>query len=430
MGRNTPAWVVAELAVLSLGAVAVPLSYTGTPNEWADILHRSGARLLLADAGLAPDALPCPVHHLGAWHDLPPVRHGVSCAASDLALILFTSGTTGRPKGVRLTHGNLVAAAEALLQRYPHFADPGAYRIVSYLPLAHVSEQLFHLTLATGLAGHVHFCDRVDHIADALCRARPTFFLGVPAIWQQLAEVSASVEDPRNSLGFDRAHTVTSGAAPLSMALLRHFAAMGLSILEGYGLTEATGLVTVPLPAGGEFGSVGLPIAGTELQLGPDGEVQVRGPQLSSGYWDDDALTMASWTPDGWFRSGDLGAWSPTGQLRIVGRKKDLIVTSMGKNVAPAPLEARLLAVDGVTYAMVVGEGRPFLVAVVAGSPSTEGLRATIDAMERELAPELCVRKVVRVGAPDPEAVTATGKLSRTRWAECLREQIDALYAE
>jgi len=430
VGRNTPAWVVGELAVLTLGAIAVPLAYTGTRSEWAAILRRSDARLLLADPELDTSGLPCPVHGLGAWHELAPVAIDVTSSPQDVAMILFTSGTTGRPKGVLLTHGNLLAAAHALLERYPDFAAPDGYRIVSYLPLAHVSEQLFHITLATGLAGHVHFCDRVEDVTDALRQARPTFFLGVPAVWQKLSEASAGCDDPRTTLGLDRAHTVTSGAAPLSRELLDAFSTAGLPILEGYGLTEAAGLLTVPHPNAREVGSVGVPVSGTELRLGKAGDVQVRGPQVCKGYWDDEALTSASWTKDGWFRTGDLGAWSATGQLRITGRLKDLIVTSMGKNVAPAPLEARLLAVSGVTHAMVVGEGRPHLVAAVSGRPSPEGLQEALAAMARDLAPELRVRRVAVVAPPGPEALTPTGKVSRTRWVEALTDEIDALYAD
>jgi long-chain acyl-CoA synthetase len=330
--------------------------------------------------------------------------------ASDLASIIYTSGTTGRPKGCELTHQNLLSdvrnAVAGPLSFVTGTEDPGT---LLFLPLAHVFARIIQVAcIESGLAlGH---CADINALLPALAAFRPTFILAVPRVFEKVyngAEqravsdgkggifgraaqtaiaYSQALDSPgRPGLGlrvrhalFDRlvygklraalggrtAYAVSGGAA-LTERLGHFFRGIGVTVLEGYGLTETTAAGTVNRPDRNKIGTVGQPLPGVSIKIAEDGEILIKGPNVFPGYWHNEEATKEVFTEDGWFRSGDIGELDDEGFLRITGRKKELIVTAGGKNVSPAVLEDRLRSHALISQTMVVGDGRPYVAALI-----------------------------------------------------------------
>ncbi len=331
--------------------------------------------------------------------------------ASDLASIIYTSGTTGRPKGCELTHENLLSnvrnAVAGPLSFVLSAENPGT---LLFLPLAHVFARIIQVAyIENGLTlGH---CGDLNALLPALASFRPTFILAVPRVFEKVyngAEqraigekkggifdraartaiaYSQALDSPggrpgaglraqhalfdrlvygklRAALGGRAAYAVSGGAA-LTERLNHFFRGIGITVLEGYGLTETTAAGTVNQPGRNKIGTVGQPLPGVSIKIAEDGEILIKGPNVFPGYWHNEAATKEVFTEDGWFRSGDLGELDDEGFLRITGRKKELIVTSGGKNVSPAVLEDRLRSHALISQCMVVGDGRPYVAALV-----------------------------------------------------------------
>ncbi|WP_456847364.1 AMP-dependent synthetase/ligase [Cellulomonas sp. P5_C6] len=339
-------------------------------------------------------------------------RRGLSTLA-DVATVIYTSGTTGRPKGVELTHGNFYElTVNAVADLDEVFAEPNA-RTLLFMPLAHVFARFIEVLCipAGAVLGH---SPSTTTLVEDLGSFRPTFILAVPrvfekvynsaeqkaaasgkgAIFQRAAKTSIvysrALDNPRgpspwlrlqhkvadvlvlhrlrNALG-GQARWAVSGGAPLGERLGHFYRGLGLNVLEGYGLTETTAPATVNRPGRGtKIGSVGLPLPGSGVRIAADGEIEVKGVQVFRGYHNNDAATAES-LHDGWFRTGDLGSLDDEGYLRITGRKKEIIVTAGGKNVAPAVLEDRLRAHPLISQVVVVGDQRPFIGALVTLDP-------------------------------------------------------------
>ena len=341
-------------------------------------------------------------------------ERAAAAKASDLATVIYTSGTTGRPKGCELTHQNLLADVRN--------AFGGPLAIVTetvdastllFLPLAHVFARIIEVGCIEGgiVLGH---CGDLTALLPALASFRPTFILAVPrvfekvfnsaeqkavserkgAIFDRAAQVaiaySRSLDEPgRPALGlrsqhalFDRlvygklraalggrAQYAASGGAALSERLGHFFRGAGITVLEGYGLTETTGAATVNRPDRVKIGTVGLALPGVAIRIAEDGEILIRGVNVFPGYWRNEAATKEAMTEDGWFRTGDVGELDEEGFLRITGRKKEMIVTAAGKNVAPAVLEDRLRSHGLISQCMVVGDGKPFVAALITLDP-------------------------------------------------------------
>ena len=341
-------------------------------------------------------------------------ERAAAAKASDLATVIYTSGTTGRPKGCELTHQNLLADVRN--------AFGGPLAIVTetvdastllFLPLAHVFARIIEVGCIEGgiVLGH---CGDLTALLPALASFRPTFILAVPrvfekvfnsaeqkavserkgAIFDRAAQVaiaySRSLDEPgRPALGlrsqhalFDRlvygklraalggrAQYAASGGAALSERLGHFFRGAGITVLEGYGLTETTGAATVNRPDRVKIGTVGLALPGVAIRIAEDGEILIRGVNVFPGYWRNEAATKEAITEDGWFRTGDVGELDEEGFLRITGRKKEMIVTAAGKNVAPAVLEDRLRSHGLISQCMVVGDGKPFVAALITLDP-------------------------------------------------------------
>jgi len=314
----------------------------------------------------------------------------------ELCTLMYTSGTTGNPKGVMHSFDNFARAITEGLARIPMNAD---YRILSYLPLSHIAERVMveHALLATGM--QLFFAESLDTFAQDLHRARPTFFFSVPRLWVKFKEgVDAKIPPAKlarmlkipivrglvrkkvlNTLGLDQCRFAAGGAAPMPADLLRWYTALGLDIVEIYGMTENCGVSHTTLPGQSRPGTVGLNFPGVQCRLGPaDSEIQMKSNMLMLGYFKEPQLSQEALTPDGWLRTGDKGAMDGEGNLKITGRVKDLFKTNKGKYVAPAPIEDKLALTPGVEACCVVGSnlGQPLALLMLSMLAAKQALDA------------------------------------------------------
>jgi len=343
--------------------------------------------------------------------------------ASDVATVIYTSGTTGRPKGCELTHGNLLAdVRNAFLGPLTIIAGEQGASTLLFLPLAHVFARIIEVgCIESGIVlGH---CPDAGELLPALASFRPTFILAVPRVFEKVyngaeqravserkgaifgraAQVAIAYSQAMDTPGgpafglraqhalFDRlvyaklraalggrAHYAASGGAALTQRLCHFFRGVGVTVLEGYGLTETTGAATVNRPDRNKIGTVGQPMPGVAVKIAEDGEILISGANVFRGYWQNEAPKKTDTDEetvmaDGWFRTGDIGELDDEGFLRITGRKKEMIITAGGKNVAPAVLEDRLRSHALISQTMVVGDGRPFVAALITLDPDALG---------------------------------------------------------
>jgi len=333
-----------------------------------------------------------------------------SAGPSDPATLIYTSGTTGQPKGCIITHGNLISEVDTLVKAVPEVFDVPEASTLIFLPLAHVFGRLIQVAMLRGEVTIGH-CPNPTALLKDLGSFKPTFLLAVPRVFEKVFNGSAAKAheaSPVKGKIFDRAaataiaysealdhghvskglsikhglfdklvysklrhamggrvtHAISGGAA-LGSRLGHFYRGIGLIILEGYGLTETTAGSTLNLPSALKIGSVGRPLPGTGARIESDGEILLKGPHVFAGYWNNDAATAEAMTSDGWFRTGDIGELDGEGYLRITGRKKELIVTAGGKNVAPAVLEDRLRANPIISQCVVVGDNKPYIGALI-----------------------------------------------------------------
>jgi long-chain acyl-CoA synthetase len=337
-------------------------------------------------------------------------ERAAAAKASDLATVIYTSGTTGRPKGCELTHQNLLAAVRnAFLGPLTVVTEMEDTGTLLFLPLAHVFARVIQVgCIEAGIAlGH---CGDIKALLPALGSFRPTFILAVPRVFEKVynsAEQKAASErkgaifgraartaiaysqalDSPRGPGFGlraqhmlfdrlvyaklraalggRAEYAVSGGAALTERLCHFFRGVGVTVLQGYGLTETSAAASLNRPDRNKIGTVGQPLPGVGIKIAEDGEILISGALVFPGYWHNDAATRETFAEDGWFRSGDIGELDEEGFLTITGRKKELLVTAGGKNVAPAVLEDRLRSHALVSQTMVVGDGRPYVAALV-----------------------------------------------------------------
>ena len=328
---------------------------------------------------------------------------------AELATLIYTSGTTGPPKGVMLTHGNLAWTSNALLDLGGRRTDDVS---LSYLPLSHIAEQMCTIHMPATAGSTVYFAESIEKVPENLKDARPTVFFGVPRIWEKfhsalagrLAQATGAkkhlaawamkvcgqvnalrdrgkplpralelqyrladrlvISKIKQALGFDRVKELFSGAAPIAPDVLTFFGSIDMPIHEIYGQSEDTGPTSCNLHGATKIGTVGPPIPGIEVKLGEDGEILIRGPNVFLGYFKEPEAT-AETLRDGWLCSGDLGAFDAQGFLSITGRKKEIIITAGGKNIAPKNIEAAIKTSPLVGEAVVIGDRRKYLTALV-----------------------------------------------------------------
>ncbi|MER6577026.1 AMP-dependent synthetase/ligase [Nonomuraea sp. NPDC001023] len=425
MSRTRYEWTLVDYALWSVGAVTVPIYETSSVEQVRWILADSEAKAAFVELDAHEETVREAAPELKAvWRvegrldaegvpDSAVEERRKKVVAADLATIVYTSGTTGRPKGCRITHDNLLFTALNVLRGPldPLFSS-NAPAALLFLPLAHIFARMIQVVLVEAGAIMAH-TPNMKNVAPDLQDFKPTFLLGVPRVFEKVyngAEQKAAAGGKGKI--FARAVDVAvawskaeaSGGAPLGLRL-RHllfdrlvyaklraatggrlsaavsggsalgdrlghfFRGVGIEVFEGYGLTETSAPISVNMPGANKIGTVGKPLPGVAVRIGDDGEILAKGRNVFHGYWKNDAATAEAVDADGWYHTGDVGELDADGYLRITGRKKEILVTAAGKNVAPGPLEDALRAHPLVSQAMIVGEGRPFVAALVTLDP-------------------------------------------------------------
>jgi len=513
MSATRMEWTITDLAILSAGAVTVPIYETSSPEQCAWILSDSGARVAIVETADQACKLESASDHAPGLGELFVIEDGgldtlagrgleehrarVPARASaprqgDLATIVYTSGTTGRPKGCMLTHGNLVWNARQGELQLRQLLGQGDATLL-FIPLAHIFARHIQFTcLESGVT--IGYARSIATLADDIASFRPTFVSAVPRMFERVFNaaqhkargpkarvfdfaVRASTQwsgTQRHGLAMKLQHAIAdrlvyaklraalggrlrygvSGGAALAPHLASFFHAAGITILEGYGLTETTSPAAVNTPNKLRFGTVGAPMPGVEVKIGGDGEVLVRGGNVFAGYFHDDAATTRALDADGWFHTGDIGDLDDAGFLRITGRLKELIVTATGKNVAPAMLEERVKEHRLVSQAMVVGDNRPYIGCLITLDPdelalfaASHGLALSADLPESDAVRSEVAKAVERANAAvstaesirrwkvlprdfsqEDNEITPSLKLRRNVVSAHFSDEIDALY--
>ena len=522
VSENRPEWAIADLAIMAAGCVTTPAYTTNTEGDHLHILQNSGAKaVIVSTARLAKPLLPAMVRsgiaanvigieplragqgsfacHL--WADLvagdaAAARRAVDARIAgigrrDPACIIYTSGTSGAPRGVLLHHGailrNVDGAAEVLAGDFGWDDE----RFLSFLPMSHALEHTGGLFLPIGLGAEIWFAEGLDKLASNIEEARPTFMIVVPRLFEVLrgriinqvekqGKVANFLLDRALSLAERRAagqrritdwavervldatlrpkvcarfggriKALVSGGAPLNPEVGAFFEAMGLAMLQGYGQTESAPVVSVNYPSAGiKLDTVGPPLRGVEVRIAEDGEILVSGELVMLGYWQNEAET-AKTIVDGWLHTGDIGHLDERGRIMITDRKKDIIVNDKGDNIAPQKLEGMLTLQREIAQAMVSGDKRPYMVALIV--PDTEwaydwaqangekcdlpelqklpafrsAVRAAIDRVNAELS---VIEKVRQFAFADEPFTIENGEMTPS--LKIRRHQIKARYGE
>lgn len=525
VAENRPEWAIADLAILRAGGITVPAYTTNTPADHAYILNHSEAKAVICStSGLArrllpavaeapavetvlfvepvAAALPRPLR-VAHWDEalaqaaaLPTCEREGQLSREDIACFIYTSGTGGRPKGVMLSHGNIMAnvgGAIRLLER----AGLGDEVFLSFLPLSHAYEHTAGLFFPLAIGAQIYYAEGIENLSNNLLEARPTIVTCVPRLFEVLRDrilrqierqggLRAQLFHAAVALGArryeqkrlpphlqvadwlldrlvrrrvaerfgGRLKALVSGGAPLNYEVGLFFVGLGLPLLQGYGQTEASPVISCNPPGACRIETVGPPLEGVEVAIAADGEILVRGPNVMKGYWKDEVATART-LRDGWLHTGDIGALEPDGYLRITDRKKDIIVNSGGDNISPQRVEGALVAEPEIAQAVVYGDQRPYIVGLIVPDPAfveefakTHGrpadarllvddaeFRAAIGrAVERANARLSAIERVRRFAIlPEPLTIdsgllTPTLKVRRHLVVGKYRELLDSLY--
>jgi len=528
VSENRPDWVVADLAIGALGAISVPAYTTNTTDDHLYILDHSEAKLaIVSTERLARNVLPaahsassCDIvismdapasdNQAGVrslhWDDVmvmgddgpDDIREvAASLAREDVACFIYTSGTGGRPKGVMLTHGSILANCYSAYDLLVELGL-GDEVFLSLLPLSHSYEHTCGMFFPISIGAQIYYAEGPDKIAQNLQEARPTIMTAVPRLYEVLhdrirrgveqaggskeklflkaielgqkrheAPATLTLGERMTNVVLDllvrkkvagrfggRLKTFVSGGAALNPDIGNFFLALGVGILQGYGQTEASPVISCNRPSKTRIETVGPKLAGVEIKIADDGEILVRGELLMKGYWHDQETTDAT-IIDGWLHTGDIGVIEDDGYLKITDRKKDIIVNSGGDNIAPARVEGVITLETEIAQAMVYGDKRPNLVAVVVPSDDFIAEWAKANGLEADLAslsenPDFAkaigevmdrvnvklsqIEKVRRVTiateafTTDNAMMTPTLKIRRHKIREAYWERLDALY--
>ncbi|WP_431893084.1 AMP-dependent synthetase/ligase [Nonomuraea sp. bgisy101] len=507
MSRTRYEWTVIDYAIWAAGAVSVPVYETSSTDQVAWILSDSGAKAAFVELDAHEETVKTARPELeNVWRveqiaeltgpdvtDETLEARRTCRAGGDLATIIYTSGTTGRPKGCRLTHDNLlftsINVARGPLEQL--FDEPGRAALL-FLPLAHVFARVIQIVLVETGTVLAH-TPNMKNVAPDLAAFRPTFLLGVPRVFEKVyngaeqkaisggkgkifaraADVAIAYSKAEAAGGaplglrlrhklFDklvygklrqatggRLTAAVSGGGALGERLGHFFTGVGIEVFEGYGLTETTAPISVNMPGANKIGTVGKPIPGASVRIDEDGEILTKGRHVFHGYWNNDEATAAAIDSDGWYHTGDVGELDGDGYVLITGRKKELLVTAAGKNIAPAPLEDAIRAHPLISQAMIVGDGRPFAAALITLDPEAlaqRGLSAkqakqdtamlaevqsAVDAANGSVSKAEQIKKFVILDADLTEEsghLTPTLKVKRNLVMRDFASDIDALY--
>ncbi|MDX6456099.1 MAG: long-chain acyl-CoA synthetase [Gaiellaceae bacterium] len=498
LARTRLEWILLDWAIMSVGAVVVGLYPTNTASECAYVLGHSDAVLAFAEDDAqreklesVRDGLPS-LREIVGFDELPAFEEEGRANRElepdevhedDLATLIYTSGTTGPPKGCMLTHKNLVTAALRVKTHIEGQTDT----VLLFLPLAHSFARIVHHSAASRGAALALVAD-ATRVPEAIARVRPTILPAVPRVYEKVhANVLGEIERSsgakraigrwalgvgarasslrrdhrpvplalrvqekladrlvfakvRDRLG-GRLRLGVSGAAPLGIDVLEFFDSLGMLVIEGYGLTETSSSLSVNDPDDYRFGTVGRAVDGCEIKLDADGEILVRSETIFTGYYKDPDATAAAFTDDGWFRTGDVGELDEDGWLKITDRKKDLIITAGGKNIAPQNLENALKASRFVSQALVIGDRRPYVTALItldpaevdgAGRAAQELVQEVVDDVNRDRVRVEQIKRFAilpRDFSQEDGELTPTLKLRRKIVHEHFADEIENLYA-
>jgi long-chain acyl-CoA synthetase len=457
---NVPEWPISDIGTIIAGGVGVGLYPTSSAEQVAYIINHSDAAFVLVDSREQLEKV------LSVRNQLSNVRHIIALDASDsgdvisyrdfiergraqrarfasllrehadganaddVAIMVYTSGTTGPPKGACLSHRYIINSVESLRQTIPIYDTDVSF---SYLPFCHVAERISGLYNRLYAGASAYFVDDLSRLGEYMLEVKPTVFASLPRFFEKIhsrivADGSTQVKDYFGG----RIRLLTSGGAPLPVEVAEFFAAAGLPILQAYGLTENV-CVAFNRPDKYKFGTVGPPMPGCEVRIAADKEILVRSEMMFSGYYKAPEET-AKVFKDGWLLTGDLGEIDEEGFLKIIGRKKELIVTSTGKKVSPALLENMLKEHHLISQAMVYGEGRSYLVALVTlnAPASRETVQAIIDDVNRRVSSTESIKRFAVLDCDFEIArdeITPTGKLKRDVITERFRDIIESLYS-
>jgi long-chain acyl-CoA synthetase len=546
LATNRPEWFIADLACMSVGGTTAPVYATSSPQQVAHVLGHSGCKIAVAEDLEQLEKI------MAVRAELPKLEHVIVMAgvehseqegftmswqaflqraervaqidferaaagvdADDVATFVYTSGTTGSPKAVMLTHSNIWWTCESL-EQHLLIANAADGRALSYLPLSHIAERMVSHFLQILFGSETWFARSPGTLLDDLRACRPTYLFGVPRVWEKFhAALRARLEErdglrariegallrralavgrlvteaeqaavhrgkrmsdarlgtrlrlqhalfervvlrtARARVGLGACARAFSAAAPLDPEIVRTFHALGLRIAEGYGQSETNGPTTWNRPDAIKIGTVGTAIPGLRVALAEDGEVLVRGGNVTPGYFEDEPATADLIDGDGWLHSGDIGKIDEQGYLTITERKKDLIVTSGGKNVAPQEIENRLRLCDIVSQVVVIGDRRPFLTALVTldepgavtwardrgisgdvaaiahHERTLQEIAAAVDELNRSVAQAESIKKfrvLERDLCQEHDEMTPTLKVKRRRIDEVYAEVIEEMY--
>ena len=486
---NRPEGHLVDTAALHLGATPFSIYNTSSPEQIEYVLSHAACRLIVTEPQFlervlaAKASLPVLEHVFvvdGASAELPGLDE-LSAAArpdfdfeaawrsvtpDDLATLIYTSGTTGPPKGVELTHHNLVWTGRAWLEVTGLGFDG---QLMSYLPMAHLADRVVAHYFAILTGASITCVANPKEAVPAIAGARPTLWLGVPRVWEKLkGALEAKVGTPpfadevaagvRAQLGFPDGGFLLSGAAPLALHVIEFFDALGLPINEGYGMTESSAVVTMNHAAARRIGSVGRPLPGAEAKLADDGELLVRGPLVMKGYRSEPEKTAEAIDAEGWLHTGDIAQIDDDGFVKIVDRKKEIIINAAGKNMSPSNIEGKIKSGSTlVGVAVTIGDARPYNTALIVLDPDVARAFAAEhgiadDSLEALAANELVQAEVAagieRANArlarveqlkkhlivpgewlPGGDELTPTLKLKRKPIAAKYSGEIDAMYS-
>lgn len=470
LARTCYEWTQVDYALWWIGAVSVPIYESSSVEQIAWILADSGAVGCVVESDVHAKRVEESRDQLGDLRALWRIDEGLDALVrsgsdvsdediaarrdavtpSDLATIIYTSGTTGRPKGAELTHANFMFELAGAIEILPEIFDRDDAVTLLFLPLAHVFARIIEVgSIRAGVA--LSHTPDVKNLLPELAEIRPTFILAVPRVFEKVyngasqnahasgkgkifdiatstaiaysrareagkrigpvLKVKHALFDKlvytklRTAMGGRVEHAI-SGGAPLGERLAHFFSGVGITVIEGYGLTETTAALCANIVSDSKIGTVGRPFPGTEVRVAEDGELLFRGGQVFRGYWNAPEATAASLDADGWFHTGDVGEIDSEGFVAITGRKKEIIVTAGGKNVVPAVLEDRIRAHVLVSQAVVVGEGKPFVGALVtldaeAVGPWLEQQGRPADTPIAELAEDADVIAAIQVAVDE-----------------------------